>query len=86
MATVGRLASVDGYKYKLISLSAGHAVVNILDVTGPVLLVFMATSLNLGNATLAAGKEFNASLRDGMLLVQVLRVVKEDASIAIPGR
>lgn len=34
----------------------------------------------------AAGKDFNASLRDAMLLLQILRVVKEDASIAIPGR
>lgn len=41
------------------------------------------TSLNLGNATLTASKEFNAWVRDGVLLLHVLRVVKEDASIAL---
>jgi MFS family permease len=57
MTTAGKLTVVDGYKYKLISLSAGHTVVNMLDVMGPVLIVFLALSLNLSNTQigLAAG-------------------------------
>lgn len=43
------------------------------------------TSLKLGNMTMAAGKEYNALLVDGVLLLQILRVVMEDATITIPG-
>jgi hypothetical protein len=42
-------------------------------------------TLTLGGEKLAAGKDFNASVRGGVLLLQILRVIKDDVSVAIPG-
>ena len=42
-------------------------------------------ALPLGGEKLAAGKSFNASVRGGVLLLQVFRIIKDDVSVAIPG-
>ncbi len=40
-------------------------------------------TLTLGGEKLAAGKDFNASVRGGLLLLQVFRVIKDDVNVAI---
>ncbi len=42
-------------------------------------------TLTLGGEKLAAGKDFNASVRGGVLLLQIFRVIKDDVSVAISG-
>jgi hypothetical protein len=42
-------------------------------------------TLTLGGEKLAAGKDFNASLRGGVLLLQIFRVIKNDVSVAFSG-
>lgn len=42
-------------------------------------------TLTLGGEKLAAGRDFNASVRGGVLLLQIFRVIKDDVSVAIPG-
>ena len=42
-------------------------------------------TLALGADKLMAGKDFNASVRGGVLLLQILRVIKDDVSVSIPG-
>src|SRR5262245_3821184 len=41
--------------------------------------------LALGGEKLAAGKDFNASVREGVLLLQISRMIKDDVSVSIPG-
>jgi hypothetical protein len=41
-------------------------------------------SLTLGGEKLAPGKDFNASVRGGVLLLQIFRVIKDDICVAIP--
>jgi hypothetical protein len=40
--------------------------------------------LALGGEKLAAGKDFNASVREGVLLLQILRIIKDGVSVSIP--
>jgi hypothetical protein len=42
-------------------------------------------TLTLGGEKLAAGKDFNASVRGGVLLLQIFRGIKDGVSVAIPG-
>ena len=40
-------------------------------------------SITCGKKTLATGKDFNAAVKDGVLLLRILRKVAEDAGIGI---
>jgi hypothetical protein len=42
-------------------------------------------ALALGGKKLAAGKDFNASVREGVLLLQIFRIIKDHVSVSIPG-
>jgi hypothetical protein len=42
-------------------------------------------SLTLGGEKLEPGKDFNASVRGSVLLLQMFRVIKDDVNVAIPG-
>jgi len=42
-------------------------------------------ALALGGKKLTAGKDFNASVREGVLLLQIFRIIKDHVSVSIPG-